>query len=615
MKKIKKSHLFFLPLLFFAISAMAEGFMITETLRDSDSKNFVFGGDPLSFLTSGVLENKKFIDPVGNGWLRLTKDAKYQRGYAVVKQDFPSSLGVQIDLEYKIWRTDPKNQGADGLSVFLFDAATDSFRIGGFGGSLGYAQFDNQGAEPSDGLSDGYVGIGLDEFGNYSNPTEGRILGPGFNGNAISVRGPAPDYKWLTGNFKLDFMLAYDYASIIERPNDSVYYRRIQVDIIPKSGPLKDKYAIRARIKTGKGKKFETVLSTFVLPSVPPARLQLGFAASTGDCINYHELRNLYITTPGGIRVTKTVDKLTAFVGEPLTYVVDVYNQSDTFAVDLNLKDMFDELSQDKFRITSVTFDNNQYEDNVASGYSATDMSNVKLSMEENSQSSFIIKGIIKGCPVNKILQGTVITNVGESGIIDMDLTNDTAHVATKIKDLGLKAIDDYAMTGPEEPVTIPILDNDLESVAPIDRASIEIMSQPKDGIVSKDIDGTILYTPNDKFAGNDTLTYRMADTNSLLSNIANVIISVDTKEVFIPNVFTPTGDGINDVFEILGLKYYRNPVLRICNRWGDEVYYSTNYGNDWDGNGLNEGTYYYNLILDYKGKKVSYKGWVMLKR
>lgn len=605
----------FIPLFFVVLSAAAEGFMITESLRESNSKNFVFGGNPVSFLTSGVMENNKYIDPIGDGWLRLTKDSKYQRGYAVVKQDFSSKLGVQIDLEYKIWRTDPKNQGADGLSIFLFDASTDSFRIGGFGGSLGYAPFDNQGAEPSDGLSDGYVGIGLDEFGNYSNPTEGRILGPGFNANSISVRGSSPEYKWLTGNFKLDFMMAYDSANITERPDDSTYYRRIQVDIIPNSGPLKDKFAISARMKTGKGNKFVTVLSSFVLPSAPPARLQLGFAASTGDCINYHELRNLYITTPEGIRVTKTVDKLNAFVGDELTYVVDVYNQSENFATNLQMKDLFDEQSLNKFKMTSVVFDNNQYTENVASGYSITDMSNVRLSMKGHSQSSFIIKGIIKGSPANKLLKSTVTTNVGTSGILDLDLTNDTARVSTTIVDLGLKAIDDYATTGYEKPVAIPVLDNDLENMDPIDRTSIEIMSQPKDGMAVKDSDGNIVYTPDDGFSGNDTLTYRMSDTKNLLSNIANVVVTVDPKELFIPNVFTPNGDGINDVFEIVGLRNYNNPILRICNRWGDEVYYTNNYGNDWDGNELNEGTYYYNLILEYKGNKVSHKGWVMLKR
>lgn len=629
MKKSSK-NLMFLAFLFVAISAMAEGFMITETLRDSNSNNFVFGGDPVAFLTSGkkVSENSKLlIDPVGDGWLRLTKDTFYQRGYGYVKQPFPSSLGVQIDMEFKTWRTF-FDQGADGFSVFLFDDTTSVFRIGGFGGSLGYAQYTNPGAEASEGLRGGYVGIGIDEFGNYSkgwdgiNPdpekimeSEGRIGGEGFHGNSLGVRGPAPDYRWITGNFKLNFKIAHEDKSITSRPPDSIYFRRIQVDIKPGTDEFSGKYIINARMKLAKSGKFIRVLQNYVLPEAPPDTLRLGFAASTGSCINYHELRNLYITTPNGLRVTKTVDKLYATVGDELTYTIDVYNQSDSLAENMKLEDMFDSFSQNKFAISSVAFDNNGYEENVASGYTDKSISDVTLTLEKESQSTFIIKGRIKGCPTNKVLKNTAIINVGSSKIIDLDQFNDTAVAKTIVKDLGLLAVNDRAWTGPDIPVVIPVLDNDLESDVPINLSSVQLTLQPKNGDVVTNADGTITYTPDKGFSGIDTMKYKMADTKGTVSNIANVYVTVDSRKIFIPNIFTPNGDGINETFEILGLNYYTNPELRICNRWGDEVYYNTNYDNQWDGNGLNEGTYYYTLILTYRGEKIAHKGWVMIKR
>ena len=46
-------------------------------------------------------------------------------------------------------------------------------------------------------------------------------------------------------------------------------------------------------------------------------------------------------------------------------------------------------------------------------------------------------------------------------------------------------------------------------------------------------------------------------------------------KNIVIPNVFTPNGDYKNDVFSISGIKDCESSVLRIFNRWGEEVFYS----------------------------------------
>ncbi|MGY3053687.1 gliding motility-associated-like protein [Pedobacter sp. UYEF25] len=74
--------------------------------------------------------------------------------------------------------------------------------------------------------------------------------------------------------------------------------------------------------------------------------------------------------------------------------------------------------------------------------------------------------------------------------------------------------------------------------------------------------------------------------------------LSVSGKDLFIPNLFTPNGDGINDVFEIRGLDLFYSNDLVIVNRWGNEVYKANNYQNNWSGNGLNEGTYFYKLSV-----------------
>lgn len=94
---------------------------------------------------------------------------------------------------------------------------------------------------------------------------------------------------------------------------------------------------------------------------------------------------------------------------------------------------------------------------------------------------------------------------------------------------------------------------------------------------------------------------------------------SSDWKEIKlmkIPNVFTPNGDGKNDHFVIAGLEQLPENELEIINRWGDRVYHAQGYKNNWTGEGLNEGTYFYVLkIKSSSGTWQSYKGYITLLR
>jgi len=111
-------------------------------------------------------------------------------------------------------------------------------------------------------------------------------------------------------------------------------------------------------------------------------------------------------------------------------------------------------------------------------------------------------------------------------------------------------------------------------------------------------------------------------------------VVDVFPVELFIPNVFTPNGDGYNDYFVIKakdasqqGTKstlkfdgaaqdyrplndYYEKTHLVIFNRLGRKVFESDNYKNNWDGGGLPDGTYFYVLKCQgFKDKNVVYKG------
>lgn len=79
-----------------------------------------------------------------------------------------------------------------------------------------------------------------------------------------------------------------------------------------------------------------------------------------------------------------------------------------------------------------------------------------------------------------------------------------------------------------------------------------------------------------------------------------------------IPNIFSPNNDGINDIFYIKDLYKYESLEFSLFNRWGNEVYKSKKYNNEFDGENLVSGTYFY-VIKD--GVKSEYKGFITLVR
>ena len=69
-----------------------------------------------------------------------------------------------------------------------------------------------------------------------------------------------------------------------------------------------------------------------------------------------------------------------------------------------------------------------------------------------------------------------------------------------------------------------------------------------------------------------------------LLCDMATVTITVrDASCTFIPNIFTPNGDGVNDWLEIPCLEsgFFNNNSLVIYNQWGDKVYEAAPYSNE----------------------------------
>ncbi len=106
------------------------------------------------------------------------------------------------------------------------------------------------------------------------------------------------------------------------------------------------------------------------------------------------------------------------------------------------------------------------------------------------------------------------------------------------------------------------------------------------------------------------TYMVRVTDSITGCDKIFDLAVFDQNCDLRIPNVFTPNGDGMNDVFEIENLEYYPGSVMVIYNRHGRKVFENNDYYlNWWDGGNQPAGTYYYVLTYARLGKRNQTQG------
>jgi gliding motility-associated-like protein len=82
-------------------------------------------------------------------------------------------------------------------------------------------------------------------------------------------------------------------------------------------------------------------------------------------------------------------------------------------------------------------------------------------------------------------------------------------------------------------------------------------------------------------------------------------------SDIMIPNVFTPNNDGRNDLLVFKNLGFFPGTSLTVFNRWGNKLYESADYKNDWNGDGNVDGVYYF--ILENAKFKDPVKGFFQI--
>ncbi|MEJ7557803.1 MAG: Ig-like domain-containing protein [Pedobacter sp.] len=488
MNKHLQYSILILTFLFFIPKAKAQ-FPYVESFRNSTANGISFGGNASAFLTAAgaKFENGVHsgtpVDPTGAGYLRLTSNKQDQKGYIYSNVNLPSTQGLSIEFEYYIYGGD----GADGISFFLFDASVDDkFTIGGFGGSLGYAQITT--TNPiSEGVSKGYMAIGLDEYGNFSNPTEGRSGGiPGLRPQSVTLRGKgngssltAGNYQFLTtvrvlNDFPINGSPGFNLVGngAIREPNQNTTgYRRVMLDMIPnKTGPG---YYITVKITRGGNPMVTTtVIDNFLYAEAAPPLLRYGLASSTGYQTNFHEIRNVTIDT---YKQSGGVDDL-ANTRTNVAVTIPVINN------DVNVTNATVIKNSEPFNGTALVNPDGTVTYTPNNGFSGKDSFTYRLRTDG-----------VDSSPIN------VVVNVKPVGSPD----NTTTLINT--------------------PVTLDLKLNDISKAG----TSAVAITQPGKGTVTLNVAGTMIYTPSAGFTGTDTFTYKLTTVDGLESDPITVTINV----------------------------------------------------------------------------------------
>ena len=114
-----------------------------------------------------------------------------------------------------------------------------------------------------------------------------------------------------------------------------------------------------------------------------------------------------------------------------------------------------------------------------------------------------------------------------------------------------------------------------------------------------------------------------VSDTSGCIDTSAQQCIDIykSPDPFYMPNAFTPNGDGVNDFIEVYGNKEeFTYLSVDIYDRWGEKVFESTDAGFKWDGTyrgtPLPPGVYVYMLAITFRsGQSISNKGGITLIR
>jgi len=188
--------------------------------------------------------------------------------------------------------------GADGIVNVLFDSSVGNSPIsGGSGGSMGYAQ--RQGGDA--GFEGGWLGLGIDEYGNFGNCNEGRINGlpdtscdkgigfdPQDHTNTAVIRGDG------NGTQGYEFLEGVELHTPVADKSATDYYSGRYKMTVDARDPAHLYIRLERDLKDGNG--YQVIIDKFDAKDsqynqgVTPATIRYAISGGTGGGCNNHEI-------------------------------------------------------------------------------------------------------------------------------------------------------------------------------------------------------------------------------------------------------------------------------------------------------------------------------------
>jgi uncharacterized repeat protein (TIGR01451 family) len=365
-------------------------------------------------LTGNALLTAPSIDPAGSGWLRLTAAATDEKGTALYTGgSFAGAQPLVMKFNYVSWG----GTGADGITLFLYDSTQDMSGAQD-GGGLGYCQG-----------AGGYLGIGLDEYGNFSTADRCTAGGPAFTPDALVIRGPVG-----TGNPYVTGIVVpggVDVPGVGTRPPA----RTVLVTLMPQGTG----FSVSAQYQPASGQPYQTLFSGVSFSYAPPASLSVGVSGSTGGSTNVHEVQELTVSSPDDLQVVMTGPANVA-PGNAVNYQITVTNNGPT-AISLVDSPTITDALDPALQGASWTCTASVGAACTSSGTGALDDSS--LSLPVNGTATYTVSSTLSPTATcgSQITSSTTGDFGPTSRFTDFNPSNNTSSVSTTINCSGLTLI------------------------------------------------------------------------------------------------------------------------------------------------------------------------------